>query len=37
VDVLRHGSLSVNGVKTTEFNPLYPVFPAAVRGTVADV
>ena len=35
-DVLRHGSLSVNGVKTTDFDPLYPVFLAAVRWAVGD-
>ena len=35
-DLVRHGSLSVNGVKTTDFDPLYPVFLAGVRWIVGD-
>jgi hypothetical protein len=34
--LVQHGSLEVNGARTTDFDPLYPVFLAAVRWVVGD-
>ena len=34
--LLQHGALEVNGARTTDFDPLYPVFLAAVRWVVGD-
>jgi hypothetical protein len=34
--LLKHGSLELDGAKTTDFDPLYPMFLAAVRWVVGD-
>jgi 4-amino-4-deoxy-L-arabinose transferase-like glycosyltransferase len=34
--LLQHGSIEVNGARTTDFDPLYPMFLAAVRWAAGD-